>query len=239
MALIRLDKYLSNQAGMSRSEAREALKSLRVTVNGVTEKHYDYKVEPGKDIITVNGNEIAYNEYLYVLLNKPKGVLTATEDKRQKTVLDLLPEDMRRRDMAPVGRLDKDTTGLLLLTDDGVVAHKIISPKSKIEKEYIAVLDGAVTDEHVKAFAEGIKLADGSECMPARLKILGENTASITICEGKYHQIKRMFGTVGLGVNELSRIRIGQLRIPEGLAEGEAVLLSGREELLLKISKRA
>ncbi len=237
MALMRLDKYLSGQTGMSRSEAREALKSLRVTVNGVTEKHYDYKINTETDEVAVNGQKVAYNEFLYILMNKPKGVLTATEDKRQATVLELLPEEFRRKDMAPVGRLDKDTTGLLLLTDDGKTAHKIISPKSLIEKEYIVTLDGDVTDEHIELFEKGVTLADGSLCMPAVLKRIAENKASITICEGKYHQIKRMFGTVGLGVNELSRLRIGGLQLPNDLEEGEFILLEGREELLKEISK--
>ncbi len=238
MAVMRLDKYLSNQTGMSRSEAREALKSLRVTVNGVTEKHYDYKINTETDAVTVNGQSVSYSEFLYILMNKPKGTLTATEDKRQRTVLDLLPEQLRRKDMAPVGRLDKDTTGLLLLTDDGKTSHKIISPKSLIEKEYIATLDGTVTDEHIKVFAEGVTLADGTKCMPAVLRKIDSSKASITICEGKYHQIKRMFGTVGLGVNELSRVRIGDLYLPEGLAEGEYTVIDNREEMLLKISKK-
>lgn len=238
MAIMRLDKYLSGQTGMSRSEAREALKSLRVTVNGITEKHYDYKINTETDVVTVNGQTVAYNEFLYILMNKPKGVLTATEDKRQPTVLDLLPEELRRKDMAPVGRLDKDTTGLLLLTDDGKTAHKIISPKSLIEKEYIATLDGDVKTEHTELFKNGVTLADGTLCMPADLKRVCENKASITICEGKYHQIKRMFGTVGLGVNELSRIRIGGLQLPPNLKEGEFFLLGGREELLEEISKK-
>ncbi len=237
MALMRLDKYLSNQAGMSRSEAREALKSLRVTVNGVTEKHYDYKVDTEKDSIAVNGETVAYNKYLYVVMNKPAGVLTATEDKRQKTVIDLLPDALRRKDMAPVGRLDKDTTGLLILTDDGQMSHKVISPKSKIEKEYIAVLDGEVTEEHIKLFAEGVTLADGSVCMPAKLVRTGRCQASITICEGKYHQIKRMFGVVGLGVNGLSRIRIGGLSLPDTVCEGEFIVVESGEELFAKISQ--
>ncbi len=238
MAIMRLDKYLSNQTGMSRSEAREALKSLRVTVNGVTEKHYDYKINTDTDKVTVNGQPVAYSEYLYILMNKPKGTLTATEDKRQRTVLDLLPDELRRKDMAPVGRLDKDTTGLLLLTDDGKTAHKIISPKSLIEKEYIAMLDGDVTEEHVKAFADGVILSDGTTCMPAVLKIVEQTKASITICEGKYHQIKRMFGTVGLGVNELMRVRIGGLCLPKELPEGEVLIINSREELIDKISKK-
>lgn len=225
MAQMRLDKFISNQTGMSRSEAREVLKSLRVTVNGKTEKMYDCKVNPETDTVTVNGEIVSYSEHLYLLMNKPKGVLTATEDKRQKTVVDLLPENLRRKDISPVGRLDKDTTGLLLLTDDGVLAHKIISPKSKIEKEYYAVLDGDIKPEYIEQFANGVVLADGTKCMPAKLTRISECCASIIICEGKYHQIKRMFGTVGLGVNELKRVRIGALSLPNELKEGEITAL--------------
>ncbi len=235
MALMRLDKFLSGQTGMSRSEAREVLKSLRVCVNGRTEKFYDYKINTDTDVVMVDGKKVSYSEYIYLVMNKPKGVLTATEDKRQSTVLDLVPEHLRRKNLAPVGRLDKDTTGLLLLSDNGVFAHKVISPKSHIEKEYIATLDGQVTDEHIKIFADGVTLADGTKCMPAVLRRIDETRASVTICEGKYHQIKRMFGTVGLGVNELSRIRIGELSLPGDLPEGDVLMFEVECQLFEKI----
>ncbi len=235
MALMRLDKFLSGQMGMSRSEAREVLKSLRVCVNGRTEKFYDYKINTDTDTVTVDGKPVSYSEYVYLLMNKPKGVLTATEDKRQATVLDLVPENLRRKNLSPVGRLDKDTTGLLLLSDNGVFAHKVISPKSKVEKEYIATLDDEVTDEHIKIFAEGVVLSDGTKCMPAVLKRVATNRASVIICEGKYHQIKRMFGTVGLGVNELCRVRIGNLSLPRDLPEGEVSVLEEERQIFEKI----
>lgn len=224
MSTIRLDRYISNQTGVSRNEARELLKSLRVTVNGKTEKLYDRKIDCDSDTVLVDGREVAYSEYVYLLMNKPAGVLTATEDKRQPTVLDLVPKELRRKNLAPVGRLDKNTTGLLLLTDDGVFAHKVISPKSNIEKEYIAVLDGDITEDMSEIFGRGVVLADGTRCMPAVLTRIGECKASIIINEGKYHQIKRMFGTVGLGVNELKRVRISKLILPENLGEGEVIL---------------
>ncbi len=223
MPLMRLDRFISNQAGLTRSEAREMLKSLRVRVNGKTEKNYDYKVNTDKDRVELDGQEILYSEYVYLLINKPRGVITATEDSRQKTVLDYVPQRYKGRDLAPVGRLDKDTTGALLITDDGVFAHKVISPKSGIEKEYIAVLDGDITDEMIKSFKEGITLADGTKCRPAALKRIKEFTASVIISEGRYHQIKRMFGTLGLGVNELTRIRIGNLKLPSDLMMGELI----------------
>ncbi len=224
MPTIRLDRYISNQTGASRNEARELLKSLRVTVNGKTEKLYDRKIDCENDTVLIDGREVEYSEYLYLLMNKPAGVLTATEDKRQPTVLDLVPKELRRKNLAPVGRLDKNTTGLLLLTDDGVFAHKVISPKSNIEKEYIAVLDGDITEEMSAIFERGVVLADGTRCMPAVLTRIGVCVASIIINEGKYHQIKRMFGTVGLGVNELKRVRISKLFLPKNLSEGEITL---------------
>lgn len=231
MAIIRLDRYIANQTGLSRNESKEMLKSLRVTVNGKTEKNYDAKINTDTDVVCIDGNEISYSEFAYILMNKPKGVLTATEDKKQKTVLDLVPEEYRRKNLAPVGRLDKDTTGLLLITDDGVFAHRVISPKSNIEKEYIATLDGDVTDDMIKAFESGVILADGSVCKPAILKRISYGVASVIIREGKYHQIKRMFGTVGLGVNELERIRIGDLKLPTDLEKRTCILLNGKPAL--------
>lgn len=228
MAIIRLDRFIANQTGLSRNESKEMLKSLRVTVNGKTEKNYDAKINTETDRVCLDGSEILYNEYIYLLMNKPKGILTATEDKRQKTVLDLVPSELKRKKLAPVGRLDKDTTGLLMLTDDGVFAHCVISPKSNIEKEYIAILDGDITDEMIDSFSNGVTLADGSVCMPAKLKRLGPCVASVIIGEGKYHQIKRMFGTVGLGVNELKRVRIGDIVLPKDLDEGSLVLLKNK-----------
>lgn len=223
MAFIRLDRFLSNQTGLSRNDAREALKSQRVTVNGVMQKNFDFKVNTESDIVALDGSVVSYDEFIYLLMNKPSGVLTATEDKRQKTVLDLVPQEYKRKNLSPVGRLDKDTTGLLLLTDDGVFAHKIISPKSNIEKEYIAVLDGDISDSDITAFAKGVVLADGIKCMPAVLSRLDKCVASIVINEGKYHQIKRMFGTIGLGVNGLKRVRIANLILPEDLKTGEII----------------
>ena len=223
MGFVRLDRFISNQTGLTRSQAREALKSKSVTVNGVMQKDFDYKVDTECDVVALNGQPVTYDEFIYLLMNKPAGVLTATEDHRQSTVLDLVPDNFKRKNLAPVGRLDKDTTGLLILTDDGVFAHNVISPKSGIEKEYIAVLDGNITDEDIDSFAKGVTLADGTKCMPAVLKRLDDCVASIVIKEGKYHQIKRMFGTVGLGVNALKRVRIAALSLPDDLPQGEVV----------------
>ena len=159
-------------------------------------------------------------------MNKPAGILSASNDKRAKTVVDIVPEHLKREGLFPVGRLDKDTTGFLIVTNDGDFGHKIISPKSNIEKVYLAELDGDVTDEMIAAFEKGVVLADGTQCMSAKLEKAGDCTALITIREGKYHQVKRMFGTVGLGVNKLHRKSIGGLSLPEGLEPGCCMELS-------------
>ncbi len=162
-------------------------------------------------------------------MNKPKGVLSASTDKKKQTVVDLVPESLKRNNLFPVGRLDKDTTGLLIITDDGEFAHNAISPKKEVFKTYEATLDGKVTEEMVESFSKGVVLADGTVCKKAYLKPLGNNRAEIKISEGKYHQIKRMFGTVGLGVNELCRTGFGTLSLPCDLTEGECKELSSRE----------
>ena len=228
----RLDKFISNQLIISRSVVRVGIQRGKATVNGVVVRDAGAQIEADCDTITYEGNAVGYKEYVYILMNKPKGVLTATEDKKQKTVLDLIPEEYKRKNLAPVGRLDKDTTGLLLITDDGVFAHYVISPKSNVEKEYIATLDGDVTDDMIKSFADGVTLADGTVCKPAKLERISFCVASVVIDEGKYHQIKRMFGTVGLGVNELKRIRIGTLSLPKEVKEGSCILLNDKPTLL-------
>ena len=164
------------------------------------------------------------------MMNKPAGVLTATEDLRQKTVLDLLPEELRRMGLFPVGRLDRDTRGLLLLTDDGEFAHRVISPKFAVEKMYDASVEGELNERDAAAFAEGLVLGDGTKCRPARLEILGDGRCLVTVTEGKYHQVKRMLASRGAPVTALKRLSIGGLHLPEELAEGALVPL-GEEDL--------
>lgn len=166
------------------------------------------------------GEKVVFSEYIYIVMNKPKGLLSATEDKKQKTVLDIVPDEMKRKNMFPVGRLDKDTTGLLILTDDGTFAHRLTAPSKTVGKTYRVVLDGEIDETLVDLFKAGITLADGTLCKPANLRIIDKNIADITITEGKYHQIKRMFGTAGLGVVELKRTSIGRFILPNNLAEG-------------------
>ncbi len=219
----RLDKFIATQKGLPRSEVRKLIAQGRVEIDGATVKKGDAKIDPCCVTVTLNGEAIAYSKFVYIMMNKPKGVLSASRDSSRKTVVDLVPRGLFRKDLFPVGRLDKDTTGLLLITDDGNFAHYVISPKSGLGKKYNVTLDGQVTDETVKAFKEGIILADGTKCLPAYLSYdkSAPTKATIIINEGKYHQIKRMFGVVDLGVNELERESIGEVVLDETLEPGE------------------
>ena len=208
----RLDKFISNQLIVSRSVVRTGIHRGYATVNDTVIRDIAFQIDTDVDKITYNGQTVGYKEYVYILMNKPKGVLSASTDKSRKTVVDLVPENIKRQDLFPVGRLDKDTTGLLLITDDGVFAHNCISPKKAISKSYIATLDGNINDDMIQSFKDGVILADGTKCKPAVLEYVNENVVRIIITEGKYHQIKRMFGTVGLGVNDLHRGRAWKAR---------------------------
>ncbi|MBQ4118847.1 MAG: pseudouridine synthase [Clostridia bacterium] len=232
MAKARLDKIIANQFNVSRKDARIGIKQGKATVNGATIRDFSLIVDTENEI-TFGGQAMDYKEYIYILMNKPKGVLSATNDKSQKTVVDLVPSRWRRLGLFPVGRLDKDTTGLLIITDDGDFAHKAIAPNKNIYKTYEVTLDGAVTEEMVEAFKNGVTLADGTLCKKAILTPISENKAEIKISEGKYHQIKRMFGTVGLGVDELKRTALGGLKLPQDLATGGCRLLSDNEISLI------
>ena len=217
----RLDKFISTQTSYSRKDIKALAKKGQITVNGAVVKACDIKVDPITDVISVCAQMIAYKKYVYYMMNKPAGVLSATEDGRQKTVLDLVSPQMKRLGLFPVGRLDKDTCGLLLLTDDGDFAHRVISPKSEVEKLYYAKVDGEPDSKDAEAFAKGIVLADGTQCLPARLQLLGGDECLVTVMEGKYHQVKRMLASRGKPVLELKRLSIGQLRLDEALAPGE------------------
>ncbi len=228
MKVIRLDKYVSVACGISRNDAKDKIRKGLVMVNSSVVKAIDKKVSED-DLIEVDGSSVSYKEFVYLILNKPSGIISASNDKRAKTVIDLVPKKFKHYDLFPVGRLDKDTTGLLLITNDGDFAHKVISPKSNIEKLYRVTLDDVLKDEHVKAFTNGIILADKTKCLPANLKIIGEREALVIIMEGKYHQIKRMFGTLNLGVVTLRRLSIGKLTLPDDLKEGDCRELSASE----------
>ena len=217
---MRLDKFISSQLNISRKDARAAILRGRAAVDGTTVRAADFKINENADSVTFDGQALSYKKHIYIIMNKPRGVLSASDDKRQPTVIDIIPEKLRRNGLFPVGRLDKDTTGLLIITDDGDFAHRVLSPKKEIFKTYIAVLDGEITPGMPEKFLSGIVLADGTKCRKAFLRRLDKNTAEIKICEGKFHQIKRMFGTVGLGVNALERTAVGNFYLPEDLPQG-------------------
>lgn len=232
----RLDKILSNQLNISRSDSRRLIKIGQVSVNGEVVRSFGFQIDPQKDKVLAEGKSVEYRKHLYIMLNKPKGVLSATEDKKQTTVIDLLPDGFKRKNMSPVGRLDKDTTGLLIITDDGEFSHNVISPKKEITKLYIAEVDNKIPLDAKKKFQDGIVLADGTRCLSARLEILSNDnpyTCKIEIKEGKYHQIKRMLGVVGLGVKELKRVSIGGLSLDDSLKDGECREMTEKEKNLV------
>ena len=235
----RLDKFLVEMSVASRSTVKDMAKKGRITVNGEVVKASDVKIDENMDVVSVDGHVIAFSDMEYFMLNKPAGVITATLDKKAKTVLDLIDE-RTRNDLFPVGRLDKDTEGLLLITNDGDLAHRLLAPKKHVDKIYYADIDGIVTDEHVRRFAEGLTLLDGTQVMPGELTVLetdmAKNTSKIqlTIHEGKFHQVKRMFEAVGCSVTYLKRLSMGQLELDTALAPGEYRRLTDEEINMLK-----
>lgn len=221
MASMRLDKLFTACGIASRREAKAYVKGGRVQVNGVPAFSSEMKVDPDVDQIFFDGAKVNYKEYVYILMYKPNGVITATEDAQQETVVDLLPKTYANMGVFPVGRLDKDTTGLLILTNDGDYAHSVITPKKLVPKRYKASVDGQLDDLDVQAFEEGIVLADGTQCMSARLEIVRPSVGICTVYEGKYHQVKRMFASRGKHVTSLHRMSIGSLLLDDGMNPGD------------------
>ncbi|MCI6737152.1 MAG: rRNA pseudouridine synthase, partial [Intestinibacter sp.] len=220
----RIDKILSNLGYGSRSELKKLCKSGLVKVNGKVINNPGVQVDVENDEILFDGEKVVYKEFIYLMLNKPDGYISATFDKRDPIVLDLIDKEALIFEPFPVGRLDKDTEGLLVLTNDGQLAHRVLSPKKHVPKTYYAKVEGVVTEEDVKAFAEGVTLDDGYETMPAELEILKSDDISeieLTIHEGKFHQVQRMFESVGKKVVYLKRLSMGKLKLDEGLALGE------------------
>lgn len=217
---LRLDKYLCDLGKASRREIRRMIRDGRVRVNGESATAPEQRLDPLTAEVFLDGERLVWKKHRYYMMNKPAGVLTATEDRRQKTVLDLLDDELRRMGLFPVGRLDRDTRGLLLLTDDGDFSHRVISPKFAVEKLYDALVEGTPTEADIIAFEEGLVLADGTKCRSARLEISGKQRCLVTVTEGKYHQVKRMLASRGLPVRELKRLSIGALHLPEELEEG-------------------
>ena len=213
MAVKRLDKLLADLGVATRSELRDIIRSGRVQVDGAVVTHPEQRFDSEACRIVLDGKELNYSVFHYYMMDKPEGVLSVTEDRKQKTVLDLLPPELRRMGLFPVGRLDKDTSGLLLLTNDGEFSHRVISPKSGIEKRYEARVEGMPDEEDVRAFAEGLTLGDGTKCLPARLEITGTDRCYVTVMEGKYHQVKRMLASRGKPVRTLRRLSVGALAL--------------------------
>ncbi len=225
---MRLDKFFSQTGTLTRSQAQKQLKLGKVTVNGETIKKADYKVDPDKDEIRYNEDKIVYRRFVYIMMNKPRGVVSATEDRDQKTVLDLLPEDLLKFDLFPCGRLDKDTTGLVVLTNDGISAHNALSPKKHVEKKYSFETADAYSDADVTAIESGITLKDGYSTKPCKIERISETEGYIYLTEGKYHEIKRLFGARSNKITKLERIGFGKLEIGD-LPEGDWRYLTEEE----------
>lgn len=231
----RLDKFLSNQLNISRNDAKELIKKRLVTVNGDTAKLFDMKIDPERDAVSSEGKEVKYREHIYIMLNKPAGVVCATRDKLSDTVLELIPEELRREGLFPAGRLDKDTVGFVLITDDGGFAHNILSPKKHVDKKYFAVLEKNITENDIELLKSGITIDGGEKCLPAEAVAAGkQNEIFLTLREGKYHQVKRMAEALGNRVLYLKRISIGGLALDENLKEGECREITKEELTLLK-----
>lgn len=229
---MRLDRMLANMGYGSRKEVRHIIRSKHVTVNGKISNNQGEHINPEKDIVQVNGETVHYRENIYIMLNKPSGYISATEDGRHQTVIDLISNDYLHFKLFPVGRLDLDTVGLLLLTNDGQLAHQLTSPNRGVEKTYYAKVRGVVDETDVEKFAKGVILDDGYETKPGNLEVITSDQTSeiqLTITEGKYHQVKRMFASVGKEVIYLKRIRMGDLHLDESLREGEYRELNEKE----------
>lgn len=225
----RLDKLLAGTGKWSRREVKALVRQGLVRVDGRLAASAEDKLDPAAAVVTVAGETVALHRFTYVLLHKPAGVLTATEDRKQPTVLDLLPPELRRIGLAPVGRLDKDTEGLLLLTNDGELAHRLLSPKYHVDKRYLARVDGELSAADAEAFARGMTLGDGLECLPAGLEVLPDRVCIVTLREGKFHQVKRMLAARGAPVLYLKRLSMGPLTLDDSLAAGAYRLLRAEE----------
>ena len=235
---MRLDKFISTTTTLSRAEAKKIIKK-GILINDILIKSSDYKVDENNDIVIVNGSRLVYQKYVYIMMNKPQNVISATEDMIDKTVVDILKDKDRIHKVFPVGRLDKDTEGLMLLTNDGELAHKLISPKKDVEKKYYVEVTGELKEEYLELVKDGLVLDDGYKCKSARLEILesskDKSCANIYITEGKFHQVKSMMKALGTSVTYLKRLSIGSLILDENLKLGEYRYLTDKE--LKKINK--
>ncbi|MDY4143295.1 MAG: pseudouridine synthase [Oscillospiraceae bacterium] len=236
MPLMRLDRLLSECTALSRSQLRQIIKNGSVSVDGIVITSPEHKVCSDTARVELDGKTVSYEKFCYYMLNKPAGILSATDDKKQKTVIDLFPAELKKKNLFPVGRLDKDTTGLLIITNDGDFAHRVISPRSEIVKTYHAVTETPVNDADIEAFRQGIVLADGTKCLPAGLEKLPDGSCLVRVMEGKYHQVKRMLASRGKPVTALMRLSIGGLELDKGLLPGQFRQLSEKE--LCSVNKK-
>ncbi len=232
----RLDKFLSDSGAGTRSQVKLILKAGRVMVDGITATDGARKIDPQAQKVFLDGEPVCAASRLVVMLHKPEGFVTATEDAVERTVMELLPPEWRNRDLKPVGRLDKQTEGLLLFTNDGDLLHRLISPRSEVSKTYFARHEGIATDEDIKAFREGLTLRDGTKCLPARLEPVGQGQSRITVYEGKYHQVRRMMASRGMHVLYLQRQKEGGLSLGD-LPLGQTRLVSEEEICLLLLQE--
>ena len=233
---MRLDKFLCDTAGLTRTEAKNAVKKGQIAVNGQVQKAADFKVKENEDTVTFQGKPLSYAAFHYYMLHKPAGVITATEDKKESTVMDILKEE-KVKNLFPVGRLDKDTEGLLLITDDGELAHNLLSPKKHVDKEYLVKVRDSISEEDCKKLSEGVDIGDEKPTAPAKVERVAEKEILLTIREGRFHQVKRMLQAVGNEVVYLKRLSMGSLRLPEDLKKGAYRPLSEEEIYKIKGDK--
>lgn len=231
--MIRIDKYLCDNAGLSRSEAKKAVLSSKVTINNIPVKRCEAKLLEGTDTVTLNGDPIIYEKYSYYMLNKPSGYVSANSDSREKTVIELFSSE-KKKNLACVGRLDKDTTGLLLVTNDGELIHKLISPRKNVFKDYLVTIVKPLTVEDIKALEEGVDINDPTLTKPAKVRVIDDNNIILSITEGRFHQVKRMLIAVGNAVVKLKRISEGSLKLDDSLSEGQYRKLTPDEIDMLK-----
>ena len=228
MSSIRLDKYLADMGVGSRRDVKSILKAGRVKVNSVTMTEAEAKIDTESDNVELDGKRIGYEEYRYYMLNKPAGVISATKDKLSDTVIEILKGE-NTKDLFPVGRLDKDSEGLLIISNDGKFAHNVLSPAKHVDKTYFVRLDKKPNEEEISRIENGIDIGDDKPCLPAKVEVISDDEAYITISEGRFHQVKRMFQAVGINVTYLKRISMGALKLDENLAPGEYKKLSKEE----------
>ncbi len=233
---MRLDKFLCDTAGLTRTEAKNAVKKGQIAVNGQVQKAADFKVKENTDTVTFQGKPLSYAAFHYYILHKPAGVITATEDKKESTVMDILREE-KVKNLFPVGRLDKDTEGLLLITDDGELAHNLLSPKKHVDKEYLVKVRDSISEDDCRKLSEGVDIGDEKPTAPAKVERVAEKEILLTIREGRFHQVKRMLQAVGNEVLYLKRLSMGSLRLPKDLEKGAYRPLSEEEIYKIKGDK--